>query len=129
MSRRKRHNPEKTSYKNRSYKKGGTLIKRLKEKAPDKIEALTNALVQDVAMADHHRTATSESAARKQDESGEFYRAFDHDTGLWGVFGTVSGYCYETFGSDGAAYEAAERMTEARRVQRIHNARKRQPLR
>lgn len=76
-----------------------------------------------------NKIADAEMAARRLDETGEFYRAFDHDTGLWGVFGTESGYCYETLNSDGHAYERAIEMTEERRAQRIRGAKKRQSLR
>ena len=48
--------------------------------------------------------------AIEKDKKGNFYEEFDDDSGMWGVFGTESGFCYKTCGSEHEAKHVAEQM-------------------
>lgn len=48
--------------------------------------------------------------AIQEDKRGEFYAEYDDAYGEWCVFGTESGFCYETAYDERQAEEMAEEM-------------------
>jgi hypothetical protein len=48
--------------------------------------------------------------ALKKDKNGSYYEKWDVETGMWGVFGSESGFCYLTFSDKFEAYMYAKGM-------------------
>ena len=51
----------------------------------------------------------SANEAKKQDKK-DYYVDKDEDSGMWGVFGGVTGFCYSTYADKGDAEKEVRKM-------------------